>query len=591
MKINRLSKYTFFILALVCPVFSCSDYLDVKPVSQFGPDYVFSNVEKASQAMYSVYACLGGDQGYGIRISMYYPYDNDEMMGQNGAPGDNERRDIARYNVQPGNTQLAGPFNQLYRGIERANICIYYIPKMTMYTGGSDSEKNELRRLYGEALTLRAQFYFELIRNWGDVPAQFVPSSFAADLFLEKTDRDEIYDKILDDLAEAATLVPWRSEVGVDEERITQGAIHGLRARIALTKGGYSLRSNRQMERPVNYKDYYQIARDECKIIIDKGDHQLNPDFLDIFKNNLSAGNIDKTGEVIWEVGMTGGNSANGDSKLGYYNGPTVNSKGNAALSILPTTFYAFDPNDKRRDVTCAPYSKNLDGTTTARKLSQIPDGKFRREWTSDDGKTSNSQYFSINWPLLRYADVLLMYAEAENELNGGPTGDAITQFEKVRTRGFGGNASLIGTTPSDYNGFFKAIMKERMLELCGEGIRKFDLIRWNLLAQRLAEVKQEMTDLVARNPPYQNLPAVMYYDATTTNMTWLNSLYTPSGTQPAGSVSVAWVDDVTNGVNVIKSTMIDLLAVNFEAGKSELLPFHTTIIEANKKIEQNKGY
>ena len=259
MKTNRLSKYILIVLALVGPAYSCSDYLEVKPVSQFGPDYVFSNVESTSKAIYGVYACLGGDQAYGIRISLYYPYDNDEMMGQNGAPGDNERRDIARYNVQPGNTQLAAPFNQLYRGIERANICIYYIPKMEMYNSGTTAQQKELKRLYGEALTLRAQFYFELIRNWGDVPAPFVPSSFATDLFLDKTDREEIYDKILADLGEATSLVPWRSEVA-SEERVTQGAIHGLRARIALAKGGYSLRSNGQMERPANYKDYYQIA-------------------------------------------------------------------------------------------------------------------------------------------------------------------------------------------------------------------------------------------------------------------------------------------------------------------------------------------
>jgi hypothetical protein len=585
MKTIRLSKYILVALIFIGPVYSCSDYLDVKPVSQFGPDFVFSNVDNAKKALYGVYGCLGGDQAYGIRISMYYPYDNDEMMGQGGAPGDNERRDIARYNVQPGNTQLAGPFNQLYKGIERANICIYYIPKMEMYAGGTATEQRELKRLYGEALTLRAQFYYELVRNWGDVPAQFVPSSFATDLFIGKTDREVIYDKILADLEEASVLVPWLSEVGA-EERVTQGAVRGLRARIALAKGGYSLRENRLMERPANYKDYYQIARDECKVIIDKNDHQLNPDFLDIFKNNLSAGKIDKTGEVVWEVGMTGGNTANGDSKLGYYNGPTLNGKGNAALAILPTTFYAFHENDKRRDVTCAPYSKNGDGTTAGRRLNQIPDGKFRREWTSDDGQASNGQYFSINWPLLRYSDVLLMYAEAENELNGSPTADAIVQFEKVRIRAFGGNASLIGTTPADYTGFFKAIMKERMLELCGEGVRKFDLIRWNLLGQRLAEVKLELAALAAGTAPYDNLPTVMYYDPTATTITWLNSFYAPEGAQPPGSASVNWRNEVD-----INGTITDVMALNFEAGKSELLPFHTTTIDANPKIGQNKGY
>src|SRR6185436_2167870 len=183
---------------------SCKEYLNVNPVSSFGPDYVFGSVPNALKAVLGVYSSLGGDASYGIRISMYYPYDNDEMMGQGGTPyPDNERRDIAHYNVQPSNTQLANPFNQLYTGMERANICIYYIPKMDLYASGSASEQSELKRLHGEALTLRAQYYYELIRNWGDVPAHFVPSSFEPDLFKPRTERDVIYDQILGDLETA----------------------------------------------------------------------------------------------------------------------------------------------------------------------------------------------------------------------------------------------------------------------------------------------------------------------------------------------------------------------------------------------------
>ncbi|MCH5716642.1 RagB/SusD family nutrient uptake outer membrane protein [Niabella hibiscisoli] len=94
-----------------------------------------------------------------------------------------------------------------------------------------------MQRLYGEALTLRAQFYFELIRNWGDVPASFIPSIDQPNLFLEKTDRDVIYDSLIADLKRAEDLVPWRTEVSSDE-RITKGAVKALRARLALYSGG-----------------------------------------------------------------------------------------------------------------------------------------------------------------------------------------------------------------------------------------------------------------------------------------------------------------------------------------------------------------
>src|SRR5690606_42110728 len=87
------------------------------------------------------------------------------------------------------------PFLQLYAGIESANNLIHYIPQSSLFDGGTEEEKWLMRKYLGEALTLRAQFYYELIRNWGDVPAQFQPSALLDDLYLPKTDRDVIYDR------------------------------------------------------------------------------------------------------------------------------------------------------------------------------------------------------------------------------------------------------------------------------------------------------------------------------------------------------------------------------------------------------------
>jgi hypothetical protein len=583
----KLSKYIAgVILVAAIGVSSCKKYLNVQPVSSFGTDYLFSNVANAQNAVLGAYSCLGGDQGYGIRVSMYYPYDNDEMMGQGGAAGDNERRDIARFAVTPSNTQLANPFNQMYRGIERANICIYNIPKMDMYENGTASEKAQLRRLLGEALTLRAQFYQELIRNWGDVPAQFLPSSFEPDLFKAKTDRDSIYNVLLEDLATAATLVPWRSQAGGTNERITQGAVHALRARIALAAGGYSLRrASRQMERRSDYKDYYEIARAECNAVIQSGEHKLNPSFEAVWKDAIGAHKMEPNGEIIWEVGMAGGGSGFGDSKLGYYNGPRYNNTGNSALTILPTLFYSYDSTDTRRDVTCVPYNILADFTLQGRTLQTMVDGKFRRDW--NPVTTSAAQYFGTNWPLIRYSDVLLMFAEADNELNNGPSADAKKAFEEVRLRAFGGDASKIGTTPSDYAGFFEAIMKERQLELAGEGIRKYDLIRWNRLGQNLTAVKAELAKMAARQAPYDNLPETMYYKTGQTTMQWGNSFYkpTPPGGTPAGYTALAWVGSGITG------TIVNILASDFTPNKSELLPLPQASIDANPKLTQDYGY
>ncbi|NOT73690.1 MAG: RagB/SusD family nutrient uptake outer membrane protein [Cyclobacteriaceae bacterium] len=609
MKTNNITRYFLTLIFTVGVITSCKDYLEIQPVSSFGPDAVFSDVENTTKALIGVYSSLGGDNGYGIRISMYYAYDNDEMMGQGATPyPDNERRDIAHYSVQPSNTQLAAPFNQLYAGIEKANICIKYIPEMDMYKNGTTSQQTDLKRLYGEALTLRAQYYYELVRNWGDVPAQFVPSSDQGDLFKGREDRNVILDKILTDLELASTLVPWRSEVPADE-RITQGAVRGLRARIALARGGYSLRG-KVMLRSADFLDYYKIARDECLAVMQSNQHSLNPSYKSVFKDAIAAHALEPNGEIMWEVAMTGGTSATGDSKLGYYNGPRVNGNGNGALTILPTYFYLFEANDTRRDVTCAPYDVNLNTTFAGRPLTTMVDGKFRRDWMTNPAPspTSTQQYFGLNWPVIRYSDVLLMYAEAENEINNGPTPQGIAAFEQVRKRAYGANP--IGTTPLLKAEFFNALLIERSLELGGEGIRKYDLLRWNLLTAKLDEAKAQMNAMALGTGTYTvgslpsttqsiaNIPVTMYYQTTATTSTgliWLNSFYAPTpGVAPANSTAVLWRGNLVgapSNATTIPSTLLTYFAISFTPGKSELLPLASSVIDSNPGLGQNDGF
>ncbi|HRI79497.1 MAG TPA: RagB/SusD family nutrient uptake outer membrane protein [Cyclobacteriaceae bacterium] len=592
---NNNIRIIFTFLLTIGMVTSCKDFLNVNPVTSFGPDKVFSDVPNATSAVIGIYAALGGDNGYGIRLTMYYPYDSDDLMGQGATPyPDNERRDIAHYNVQPSNTQLATPFNQLYVGIERANICIYYIPKMALYTSGTAEEQTALKSLHGEALALRAQFYAELIRNWGDVPAQYLPSNFEGDLFKSRADRNSIYEHILADLGDAAALVPWRSTSGTNNERITQGAVRALRARIALARGGYSLKDN-AMVRSSDYKTYYQIAKDECNAIIQSNEHHLNPSFQSVFKDGITAHAQEPNGEIIWQIGMTGGSSGTGDSKLAYYNGPRVNGNGNGALTILPTYFYQFDPNDSRRDVTCAPYDIT-NGIYVPRSLVNMVDGKFRRDWITNPAPSPSStqQYFGLAWPVVRYSDVLLMYAEADNEINNGPSPAAIAALEQVRTRAFGVNP--IGTTPTDYTGFFDYLAKERLLELGGEGIRKYDLIRWNMLAAKIAETKANLTLMMNGTAPYNSLPATMYATLNQavgtpwTPITWKTSFYTPApGSPPASSTAVTWIGSLPS--SGISGTLLQFYGISFTPNKSELLPLATSVLDSNPSLSQNFGF
>jgi hypothetical protein len=615
---NGYNLITLTLIAWVILVAgSCKKYLDPTPLSSFTPDYIFSNVQNAQKAVLSAYQEMTGDNGYGIRVSMYFPYDNDEMIGVHQL-GDNDRGDIAHYNPSAGNAQINTPFSQMYTGIERANIAIYNIPKMDMYVKGTAQQIGELQRLYGESLTLRAQFYLELIRNWGDVPAQWLPSALEPTLFIGKTDRDTIYNQLLNDLQTAENLVPWRTDIAalgdLPDERITKGAVKALRARIALYRGGYSLRRasspyGQIMARPADYLTYYQIAWNECNDLMARRDeHTLNAGYNTVFKGSLDAHSLDPVGEIMFQVAMAGGTGSY-DSKLGYYDGVQVKTTltGNSAIGVLPTYFYLFDSTDTRRDVTCAAYEVNADLTTL--KLhppTTIEEAKFRRDWiTNPSVMTSSAQYYGINWPLIRFSDVLLMFAEADNELHAGPSATAISAFEEVRKRGYGGNAALIGTTPADHDGFFNAIVKERSLEFGGEGIRKYDLIRWNLIASRLADAKTNLAAMAARSGTFvgnyanntldfSKLPDSVFYKTTSTSATGIQfatSLYAPRTVSSVSGYSKAlWVSSAIANV-LMQTGSSNGYAFDFKPNHSELLPIPQAALDANYNLHQDYGY
>jgi hypothetical protein len=600
------NKLTFLaITALLLVISGCKKFLDQQPITDVSAEVVFSDVPSVYKALAGAYSRLIGDAGFGIRLSLYYTVDTDEMQGPAGAV-DNDRRDIARYSATSGNAQITNPFNQLFTGIEFSNICIANIPKMAMYNSGSEQEKKQLRRMYGEALTLRAQYYFQAIVNWGDLPAHFSPASALAssDPFPVRTNRDTIYNRLLADLKLASDLVPWRNELAAIgdplDERITKGTVKGLRAKIALFRGGFALRSDGTMKRNADYLTYYQIAKEECNEIINSNQHALNPSFKALWKDQVNAHAVaDPQGELMFQASGIGGVGA-GDTKLAYYNGPSVNSLGNKSINVLPTYFYAFDSTDLRRDVTCAIYNVAVDGVTKiGQSITAICDGKYRRDWITNPSyaPTNAIQYFGLKWQILRYADILLMYAEAENELNG-PTASAYSTINQVRRRGYG---KAIGTTDAlvdlssglSKTAFFDAIVKERSLELGGEGVRKFDLIRWNLLAQKITDTKAALLAMSNLSAPYNTLPISMYYktintsdDNTINGGLWANSFYKTAPTAtPAGTTKIVWLSAAIN------TTALSRFATGFTTGKSELLPLPQPARDANINLTQNPGY
>lgn len=601
------SKFILLTLLMSFGLVSCEDYLEVESDSKTSQNVLFNDVAYTKSAIIAAYGELIGDAGYGNRLSNVIPMAADDFE-TSGDYNCNDRRGISMYEACSSNPELDGPFRQLYSGIERANLCIKYIPTSTVYQNGSQSDIELMDRYLGEALTLRAQFYYELIRNWGDVPFQDRPASDYENLFLEKTDRDIIYEQLLADLEEAQQYVPWRSEASIPPTRLDKAAVKALRARIALARAGYSLRrGSQQMEQGSNPQEYYTIARKEClEVMQERGEHDLNPSFEDVFRS-LHEGRADNTNEIIFSVGAFGGNSKT-DSKIGYYNGlKHANASqwiGGGGVNAIPVYFYDFSKYDQRRDVTINIFEVNADEMTQVSRSNGWTDGKFRKSWTNITGPSQN---LAINWPLIRFSDVLLMYAEADNEINNGPSGEAISALEEVRGRAYAGNEDEMDPVPTGYQQFFEAIVHERYLEFGGEAMRKYDLIRWNLLNEKFQETRQELTNFMNGTGDYANVPEFIYYKPAPYNpdlsaQEVVESLdvffagndestvfYNPTPANiPEGYSQVGWRDGITE--EYIDSERKGFMQY-FEPNRKELLPLYDDIINTNYNLTQDYGY
>jgi starch-binding outer membrane protein, SusD/RagB family len=217
-------------------------------------------------------------------------------------------------------------------------------------------------------------------------------------------------------------------------------------------------------------------------------------------------------GDVGWNIGVTVDGGATAQHAYG---------SGNNYMSIPPTYYFSFDTLDVRRDVTCAFYKIQTTGVPTFVTSVNIAQGKWSRWFLDKAPGPSTAKGTGINWPMLRYADVLLMLAEAENEISG-PTAIAQGALKRVRQRAFATNLwpskvdEYVASVSGGKAAFFDAIVNERGWEFGGEMIRKYELIRWNLYSKKMTETVQGLKDIVDgsvnNTGRYANLPDFMYW-------------------------------------------------------------------------------
>ena len=492
--------------------------MDSPNQSALEPEVIGFTEKLAESAIMSIHQSFGETNSYRGRFTPYYGLNTDvEIINGLAASKtpDGGKLDLGAYNATPNNSQMNTDNNayaKFYEGIERANMVIKAINE-----SGDPENRPEMASLLGEAMTLRAVIYLDLIKGWGDVPYRFDPVDDKK-MYLPRTDRDTIYKRLLADLDYAKNVVAWPN--GDDKtksvERINRAFVKGLRARIALYAGGYSYRSDKTVrlskDPDLAPEKMYQIAAEECQDVIDNCTSLSSLAYIDNFKA-LCQDNVTAGKESLWEIPFS-----DGRGRVLYTFGVKHLAKdqytGQAQGGVngpLPSLFYDYDVDDIRRNITCVPYewSNDSKASQSLRSVNKWCFGKLRYEWMNRKVTSTNDD--GINFQYMRLADVYMMAAEAYNEL--GDINKAWTCLEPVLSRAL--PAAKVNALKTKYtashDAFFDGIVEQRAFEFAGEMLRKADLVRWNLIDEKMAEAKQKMTDLAHRVGDYADLPENLY--------------------------------------------------------------------------------
>lgn len=491
---------------------SCNKFLDSESPSTFDAAAVYSNYSLTENTIFSIAQSFGETNNYRGRYLCWIGL-NSDIEWYNTFKTTDEKYQIAAYSQLPNNNQLNldnGPFAKMYEAIERANLCIEGIRQY-----GKPAENADMAYLLGEALTLRAMIYYDLIRAWGDVPARFEATT-SETIYKAKESRDVIFKQLLSDLDEAIPYLPYPGKTAATSrtDRVNKMFAQGLYARIALMASGYAIRpedgmvgtgdlgrnritNDTELQKDVLYPKALAYLEDAIKSgsasLEDYETYWMNQSDQD----NLTAG---PGYETLYVIPFSNGRGrwnftfAVRSEGSSYAGGANVTRGGDAGP--VPTMWFKYDKNDVRRDITCVNWRWNSDDEPELVGIQKWYFGKYRWEWMKKNPyKGGNDD--GVKPVVLRYSDILLMAAEIANDQN--KLGDAKEYLKAVRTRAFKGHEDdaenyVDGIASKD--AMFKAIVDERAFEFCGEMTRKFDLIRWGILKEKMDQAKTEMKQL-----------------------------------------------------------------------------------------------
>lgn len=528
-----MKKIASYIIGLtVCIAFTqCKkSWLEATSPSNVDDAFVTSTPTETFKTLSWCYAnyrqnCVMGTYRWNDPISS-----DAEMYPEDGSS--NNLNAIGRADLLPINA-VAGGFNNLYTTLARAaKVAALIKAKPAYQTDVAGGKPTDWTQLYGEAMTIKALCYFDLVKHFGDVPYGY-ENDVVTDYSLNS--RFDIYDSLIADLKVAEPLMYKLGEGGITAERMSRTFCDALIGELALFSGGYqTIRTDVQglygnlsftkkgseqygcvYARRSDYLDYYKIADQYLQAAIDnKGTAGLITSDGRAYANNAFQrhfqyfADLQTSPESLFQLGNIQGGQQATTSEYPYAFGrPSDGGSTNAAptktfgaLRIIPTFYYGeFENGDKRRDASVTVTCSKGDGNE--KMLSFTPGNKSTggiaiNKW--DENRMSPpyvaaQRNSGMDWPILRMADVMLLSAEAKAELGQGA--DAINLVNQIRQRAFGNASHNISGLTGD--ALKEAVLQERKLELVGEGTRRWDLIRSGKFAEKAMAVRQDMTTLI----------------------------------------------------------------------------------------------
>ncbi len=601
----------------------CNKDLSLKPSSFSTTDQ--TNADELTNQLAAVYNPLDAVEMYGAGLWGYFAAGNDEGFDINGTSTSTASL-TETFRSSSNDATYLGFWKDLYQGIERANILLSVVDK-------PDMDSVTRANIKGQALFMRAYYFYLLVNNFGDVPYKTMPSSTMGTNFnLPETPSKNIYDSIIKDMTAADSLV---QSIGTVQTTtiVSKSAVEAILTRVCMSAAGY----------PVNGgTPYYQKALYWSNKLITAGVHSLNyqshplypatPAYARLFINNMQNNFTDNNlSEGIWDAAFlsngVGANIALGypvTQQLGAVLGPICpspsQSKSTGQFRAYPTLVGLYGAGDTRKDWVLSTYSfdgankkislgaaisivagKTVKARDTIRNKDSIiikidydttfygsgatatatidfntgaissisvinggsgyvttpavdtptvsvtglpskgknfkyhivinpvdgsisainvinggtgyltsydrPVAKWRREFELNTVK--NPTYTSCNFPIIRYADVLLMAAEADLQLNGGNASTmGIEYYNQVKRRAYGFNPTAVGSAVDVTTVTLDSIKAERSRELCFEGVRRNDLKRWGLSSyvNTINNLSLTVNANIATNPPSSSI-------------------------------------------------------------------------------------